>query len=63
MSLLEMAEMVTKLTNPHRTVFERVFIDEERFSVVAKSLGQSERAIQVLYEEALDMLAKGLGPE
>lgn len=49
-------DLVEALPEPHKTVFERYFLDEEDPSYLASILGKTEDEIHRLYEEAVDML-------
>ena len=50
-------DLVAALPEPHKTVFERFFFDEEDPGYLASTLGKSEDEIHRFYEEAVDMLA------
>lgn len=49
-------EIVEALPEPHKTVFRRLFFDEEDMSMTASILNMTEAMIIRLYEEAIDML-------
>jgi RNA polymerase sigma factor (sigma-70 family) len=51
-------DLVENLSEPHKTVFERYFFDEEDPSHLASILDKTEEEIHRIYEEAVDMLAK-----
>ena len=51
-------DLVEGLPEPHKTVFERYFFNEEDPDVIASILGLTEDEVHRLYEEAVDMLAK-----
>lgn len=55
-----LAEMVETLPEPNKTVFHRVFFDEEDLSMIASALDLTEQIVFKLYEDALDMLVKQL---
>lgn len=49
-------DQADKLPEPHKSVFERKFFDEEDCAMIASILGKTEREIHRLYEEAIDLL-------
>lgn len=49
-------DLVEALPEPHKTVFERFFFDEEDPSHLTSVLGKTDDEIHRLYEEAVDML-------
>jgi len=55
--MAEMHEAIDSLPEPHRTVFDRYFFDEEDLSAIANIYNLSEEQAQELYAEAVDMLA------
>ena len=58
--LVVLMEAVESLPEPQKTVFQRLFIEEEAETVVAQALGCSQRRICMLYEEAVDMIGRRL---
>jgi hypothetical protein len=55
---LSLRELVERLPEPHRTVFEHYCIDESPPSDLARTLGRPEEEIVRIYEEAVDLLAE-----
>lgn len=54
--LATLQDQAEKLPEPHKSIFERKFFDEEDCSIIASILGKTEREIHRLYEEAIDLL-------
>ena len=52
----QLLEMLDGLPEPHKTVFDKFFFDEEDVAMIASILNLCEEDIERLYEEALDML-------
>lgn len=55
-------EAVVSLPEPHRTVFLRLFLDEEDPSIIADALNLTPRMVSELYEDAVDLLQARLFP-
>lgn len=51
------------MSDAHRTILRRKFIDGERWYQVAQTTGYSERSCQYLAQEAITVLTKTLFPE
>jgi cell division protein FtsB len=49
-------DQADKLPEPHKSVFERKFFDEDDCSMIASILGRTEKEVHKLYEEAVDLL-------
>ena len=58
--MAELHEAIDSIPEPHRTVFDRYFFDEEDLSTIASIYNLSEERAQTLYAEAIDMLASRL---
>jgi RNA polymerase sigma factor (sigma-70 family) len=54
---VQLLEMVEGLPEPHKTVFHKFFFDEEELRWIASVLNLTQRQVETLYEEAVDMLA------
>ena len=55
-SRVQLLEMVEGLSEPHKTVFYKLFFDEEDVAMIASILGFTEEHVHRLFEEAVDML-------
>lgn len=54
--LTKLHEIVERLTDPHKTVFQRFFFEEDDPTMIASILNMSESQVHSLFEEATDML-------
>ena len=57
---MRVLEAIERLPEPHKTVFERCFFEEDALGDIAIALRRNVRDVESLYEEAVDMLAKAL---
>jgi hypothetical protein len=56
--LSKLHEIVEKLPDPHKTVFQRFFFEEDDPVMIASILDMSESQVHSLFEEATDMLGE-----
>ncbi len=55
-----LSEAVDLLSEPHKTIFCRLFFDEEDVHTIASILNRTQKEIIQLYEEAIDLLGEEL---
>ena len=48
--------MVDQLEEPHKTIFNRYFFDEDPLYLIAGAMDMDEEEAQKIYEEAVDQL-------
>ena len=56
--IANLIEIVEVLPEPHKTVFQRIFFDEENLSMIASILDLTQVRVIKLYEDAVDMLVE-----
>ena len=55
---LGLRELVERLPEPHRSVFEHYLLDDKDASGISAKLGRTEEEIVRIYEEAVDLVAE-----
>ena len=51
-------QLVEQLVEPHKTIFNRYFFDEDPLHLIAGALDMDEEGAQKIYEEAVDQLRR-----